>query len=183
MKPMHCSEPPHPGLVSCLESPNTARMKISRQRILSMAFLIIALALFTAMHFLPLSPYNARGWVVWENMWWVIRNPMILLNPVQMVAWSSFITSTLLIAASPFLGNVWIKSLLAWSMVVVFSGVASAGFLLVIFKDVPPRLGLYPGLWCLMISPVLNFVGLLLARPQWLKKSGPSFPPESQAVN
>lgn len=152
-----------------------------------MVFLLAALVLFTAMHFLPLSRFgDDLGWEMWKGVgfliWNMSRDPRAIGEPRDIVVLFSFLTFSLLIVASPFLGNVWVKSILAWSMVVIFSGLAAAGFWVVVFKGAPVG-DLRLGVWCLMISPVLNFVGLLLARPQWLKKLGLLFPPESQAVD
>ena len=156
-------------------------MKIGWQRILSMAFLITALVLFAAFHFLPLTRYDKdSGWELWKGMVQVALSPSSLREWQTGLAVSSFVTFSLLIVASPFLGNVWVKSLLGWSVVVVSSGMAAAGFP-VIFEGDWDDLGV--GGWCLIISPVLNFVGLLLARPQWLKKSGLPFPPESHSAS
>ncbi len=146
-----------------------------------MAFLITALVVFTAMHFLPIQRNaNDRGWELWREIAQVMMNPRSLGEWPTGFAVSSFLTFSLLIIASPFLGNVWVKSLLAWSIMVIFSGVAAAGFPVLLKGDWGE---LRVGGWCLIISPMLNFVGLLLARPQWLKKSGSSLSPESQAVN
>ncbi|MES2924726.1 MAG: hypothetical protein V4819_24445 [Verrucomicrobiota bacterium] len=158
-------------------------MKIGWQRILSMVFLIAALALFVTMHILPLSREDANGgWVLWIAIWELMHDPRLIGDSQVTMVVTSLLTCSLLIIASPFLGNVWVKSLLAWLIVLIFSGVATAGFWFMILKDSSVG-SLSSGMWCLMISPVLNFAGLLLARPQWLEKSGPSFPPECQAVN
>jgi hypothetical protein len=170
------------GACGLLESPNTARMQIGWQRILSMVFLIAALGMFTAMHFLPMSRLgDDRGWELWIGIGQAIRRLITSGEPQLAVALASFLTSSLLIVASPFLGSVWVKSLMAWLVVLIFSGVAAAEFGLMVFKDILAG-GLSSGGWYLMISTVLNFVGLLLARPQWLKKSGPSLPAEGQSA-
>ncbi|MES2922118.1 MAG: hypothetical protein V4819_11255 [Verrucomicrobiota bacterium] len=162
-------------------------MKIGRQRILSMAFLITALGLFTAMHFLPVDRSDdERGWLMWKLIWvviWLARKYPGFDYLGLAVGLFSFLTLSLLIVASPFLGNVWVKSLLAWSVVVIFSGVAAAGFCFwVLGLDGISTGNLRFGGWCLLIAPVLNFIGLLLARPKWLQRSGISFPSESQAA-
>lgn len=142
------------------------------QRIVSMGFLIVALALFVAMNFLPTTKFGeGLGWKMWPEIWWMSKNPANLSDGPNAVAYSSFLTFSLLITASPFLGNAWVKSLLAWSISVIFSGVAAAGFWVLIFTHNSAE-DLRLGAWCLLMSPVLNFIGLLLARPQWLKKPG-----------
>ena len=156
-------------------------MKIGGQRILSMGFLITALVLFTAMHFLTLDRFeNDRGWEMWNDVgfmiWNVCRDPSILGYSENTLRLFLFPTLSLLIVASPFFGAVWIKSLLAWSMVVIVSGMAACGlwvWLLLTFRG-SLTVDMSWGGWCLMFSPLLNFLGLLLARPQSLKKSGPA---------
>lgn len=166
-----------------LESLNTARMKIGWQRILSMVFLITGLVLFVAMHYLPMSRLgDDHGWDRWIGIGQEIRRLITSGEPQTAMPMASFLTSSLLIVVSPFLRNVWVKSLLAWSVAVIFSGMAAAVILVIVSKDTSVG-SLSLGGWCLMISPVLNFVGLLLARPQWLKKSGLPFPPENHSAS
>lgn len=147
---------------------NAPWMKMSGQRIISMALLIVALAMFLAMNFLPMTRFdeNELGWRVWQEIWQIIQDPAYINQWSSAVGLSSFFTFSLLTVASPFLGNVWVKSLLAWSISVTFSGVAAAGFWLMIFQDGSTE-GFVAGGWCLMISPGLNFAGLLLARTGW----------------
>lgn len=129
-----------------------------------MVFLIAALGMFTAFHFMPLSisSHGDRGGFIWVIIWGEIRDPILLRDSEFAVACSSFLALSLLMVASPFLGHVWRKSVLAWAIVVIFSGVSVAGFWCTILKDLPVDLSW--GGWFLMISPILNFVGLLLAR-------------------
>ena len=145
-----------------------------------MVLLIAALVLFTAMHFLPLVRSDNSGWKLWIYIGMRFHDPSFLGSRGAVVIFS-FLTFSLLIVGSPFLGNIWVKSLLSWSMAVIFSGVAAAGFWVIVDK---PTLegGFSSGMWCLMISPLLNFAGLLVARPQWLKKSGLPLRKESHAA-
>ena len=83
--------------------------------------------------------------------------------PDSVVMITSFLTFTLLIVASPFLTNVWMKSRLARGLVTTFSGLAAAGFWVMYFLRGEYR-DLGVGGWCLLISTVVNFAGLLLVR-------------------
>jgi hypothetical protein len=165
--------------VACglLETPDTARMKIGGQRLLSFEFLIAASGTYILMLFLPSSRNDDD--LGWES--WAMLLQLLMYDPSSLGEWrmalgiSSFATLSLLIAVSPFLGNIWVKSLLAWAIVVSFSALATGCYLLLVSSEWS---GLSVGGWFMVISPVLNFVGLLLARPQWLKKPGTSFPPE-----
>jgi hypothetical protein len=142
-----------------------------------MTLLVAALVFFAAFHLLPGFDEQA-GWRIWPNLGGLLSRLMkspdsLLLGPTGAVAIASFLTFSLLIVASPFLTNVWRKSRLAWWIVVIFSGVTSAGFLVSILTQNPIS-ELDTGAWCLLISPGLNFIGLLLARG---KSPDAGFPP------
>ncbi len=133
-----------------------------------MAFLILAPLLFVAFHFLPGFETEEVGWTVWRDLWKVMLEPQQLMDSQSAVLIASFLTFSLLIVASPFLTEVWTKSRLAWGFALTFSGLASAGFWVMIFSGPPsdPE----PGGWCLMIAPLLNFAGLLLI-PAYVPKT------------
>lgn len=163
--------------------PNTGWMKYDWRGILSMTFLITALLLFVAFNILPSIHDSKGGWRIWpelcEEMW--DHSQFLFREPKICIELASFLCISLLIVVCPFFKNVWSKSRMTWRMAVIFSGLTAAVFwgLFCIHGFNPsPRLGL----WCLLFAPVLNFIGLLLARPQWLKKSGPSWPPESESA-
>lgn len=161
--------------VACglLETPDTARMKIGGQRLLSFEFLIAALGIYILMLFLP----SLRGddELGWES--WAMLLQLVMYDPSCLGEWpialgiSSLATLSLLIIVSPFLGNVWAKSLLAWSIVVSLSFVATVCYLLLVSFEWAKW---SVGGWFMVLAPVFNFVGLLLARPQWLTKAGPA---------
>jgi hypothetical protein len=139
--------------------------------ILSMVFLIAALGLFVAFNILPSYGGWKGGWRIWpelcEDLW---DNPQFLLRePKQCIAIASVLCFSLLIVVSPFLKDVWPKSRLAWWTAVIFSGLTS-GTIWVIHCTNDSEQTLSLGLWCLFLAPVLNFIGLLLARPQWLDR-------------
>jgi hypothetical protein len=173
--------------VACgqLESHDTEQMKSDRQRILSMAFLIAALGLFVAFHFLPGFGQPECGWNVWHDVWRELRHMNFTFSgsgSAGTFVLVSFLNFSLLIVGAPFLKSVWPKSRLAWCLAVSFSGLAAGGFLaMYCVSGSTSKPG--AGGWCLLLAPVLNFVGLLLARPQWLKKSGLPFPPENHSAS
>ncbi len=146
----------------------------SIRRGISIALLVAALLLFVAFHFLPGFETEEVGWSVWRDLWKVMLEPQQLNDPQSAVLIASFLTFSLLIVASPFLTEVWTKSRLAWGFALTFCGLASAGFWVMIFSDSPsdPE----PGGWCLMIAPLLNFAGLLLARGETPESGIKSFP-------
>lgn len=140
-------------------------MENSKQQLVSMGFLIAALSSFVAFHLLLGFGNEERGWHVWPDLWRVVQDPKSL-DAKNAVIWASFLNFSLLIVVSPFLKNVWPKSLWAWWGAVIFSGLAGAAFWVMYFVTdfisgaSPPGVG---G-WCLMTAPIFNFVGLLLAR-------------------
>ncbi len=111
-----------------------------------------------------------------------LRTPQDLLRyPEDAVIEICFLNIALLIVAAPFLTQVWLKSRLAWWFATAVSGLVAGGNLgMLLVNNSMPDLG--SGGWCLLIALILNFIGLLLARPQWLKKSGLPFPPESHSA-
>ena len=155
----------------------------NRNRRISIALLIAALALFVAFHVLPGFNHKNPGWKVWARLWMDLRTPQDLLRyPEDAVIEICFLNIALLIVAAPFLTQVWLKSRLAWWFVTAVSGLVAGGNLgMLLVNNSMPDLG--SGGWCLLIALVLNFTGLLLARPQWLKKSDLPFPPESPAAD
>ena len=88
-----------------------------------------------------------------------------MVEPMGWVAIASFLTASLLIVVSPFLGWVWIKSKMAWLPTVIFGGLSAASFSVAILfgrSSDEHRIGW--GLYLLMTAPVLNFIGILFAR-------------------
>lgn len=141
-----------------------------RQKV-ALALLIAALLLFAAFHFLPVGTNSDDGGDVWRGLWRLLQRPQRLWGmPDSVVMITSFLTFTLLIVASPFLTNVWMKSRLARGLVTTFSGLAAAGFWVMYFLRGEYR-DLGVGGWCLLISTVVNFAGLLLVRGNTLKSA------------
>jgi hypothetical protein len=138
---------------------------VERIRILlSMAFLVAALLLFVAFHFLWGFGNDEPGWHSWIDVGQAFRNPSEFLDdPNRAVAIVSFLTFSLLILASPFLTPVWTKSRLGWWIAVVFSALAAGAFWVMIFTRGSHQ-SLGPGGFCLVMAPMLNVAGLLLAR-------------------
>lgn len=136
-----------------------------------MMFLIAALVLFVAYNILPDQGGRDVGWHIWPELWKdMLHDPQSFFRDSKLgIIISSFLCFSLIIVVSPFLKNVWPKSRLAWWGVMAFSGLTSVGFWGVFcVKSSNQSLG--TGLWCLLFAPVLNFIGLLLARPQWLER-------------
>jgi hypothetical protein len=162
-------------------------VRISIWQLISKIFMAAAIAAFTAFHFIRDPDQNSdRGWTIWKNLWDLLLNPSSMSEPMGWVAIASFLSASLMIVVSPFLGRVWIKSKMAWLPAVIFSGIAAVGFTIAILlgkADHDQPIGW--GMILLMAAPVLNFIGLLLARTgaspldtsRWTSDA-PSSPPE-----
>ena len=149
------------------------------RRFVVLVLLVAALLLFVAFHLMHLKT-GERGWDTWRGIWEIFHQPEVILKvPMLAMAVASFLMFSILVVASPFLTGVWTRSRLAWIVAIISSGLVT-GVVWGIYQNRPGHLS--AGEWCLMISLMLNFVGLLLARPRWLKKSGPSWSPESHAA-
>jgi len=126
----------------------------------SFALLCVALSLFVTFHFTDAFSHE-WGWRVWPDLWRVAQHPKSLDSKLAVIL-ASFLNFSFLIVVSPFLKNVWTKSLLAWWGAVTFSGLAGVVFWVMYFLgSVAPSA---VGGWCLMLAPIFNFSGLLLAR-------------------
>lgn len=136
-----------------------------------MALLLAALGMFVAFHFM--APYTQSdpgfidaGWKIWQSFFDLLREPSEI-SPYNGIVASSFLTLALLIVTTPFLFYVWLRSGYAWCFVTILSGLAAAGFTGLEWIRVldETMTGSYLlGGWFLMFSPILNFLGLLLAR-------------------
>ena len=153
------------------QNEKTPSVRISVWQLLSKAFMVAAIAAFAAFHFIRNPEQNDdAGWTIWKELWELVQHPLRMDEPIGWIAVASFLTSSLLIVTSPFLGRVWLKSKMAWLPTVIFGGLSAVGFCVAILigrSEHEGRLGW--GLYLLMAAPVLNFIGLLFARVGALK--------------
>lgn len=128
--------------------------------------MVAAIAAFATFHVIRHSDQNNDlGWMIWRDLWDLLLNPSRMDEPIGWVAVASFLGASLMIVVSPFLGRVWIKSKMAWLPTVIFSGITAVGFSVAILigrSTNDQSLGW--GMVLLMAAPVLNCIGLLLAR-------------------
>lgn len=136
---------------------------------------LISLIAFHGMVFVDrrLGDEVVYGWQVWPEIWGFILDPDFSeLGDLIMI--SAFLTSVLLIVIAPFAIPLFRASRLAWWLAAIVAGTALVGLtgvLLVDYADVPPekeKLG--PGFFCLIASQVLNFLGLLFVRAEYVEK-------------
>ena len=134
--------------------------------LVSLAFLIASAATFAAFHFLvgfTNQDEGSRGWTVWTEIWDIVRETSVLEDPAAVIALASFFTFVVLVLCSPFLRALYRKSRVIWWLVTVMSGMATIGFAMAVFSNNPPE-NLRAGGICLLVTPLLNLVGLLLIR-------------------
>ena len=142
--------------------------------LLPLAPMVVAVVLFAAFHFLPVQKeWRELGWGIWPEVYDVLSAPA-RLDAMNGIGLASFLMFSVLIVSSPFLMPVWRKSKLALVLARVFSGLGMGGFWMMFLVEGDLE-RLASGAWCLMIAPVLNFMGLLLV----FRENGPESPPES----
>jgi hypothetical protein len=142
-----------------------------RMNLIALALLITALIAFVAFHFLIVDVYKDPlisdeleivGWQVWPSAFEFLQH-YDTSDMHAMVAISAFVTSALLIVASPFIVPFLRISRLSWWITVISSGAAMCGLGGVILMErsysIPG-----PGSHCLLASLALNFLGLLFIR-------------------
>ena len=140
--------------------------------LLALAFLIASLLLLGAFHALPMETGEdpERGWAIWVEVWGILLNPEQLSGDISgAIAFVSFLTFVGLIACCPFLIGLLRRSRLLWWMATILSGIATIGFSALVLGDIaegnnPDLRETWPGMVCLLASPVLNFIGLLFIR-------------------
>ena len=144
-----------------------------RMNLIALALLITALIAFVAFHFLVITIYTDPGysktrdlgWEIWPELLEFLKD--VDFDQIQgMIAASAFLTYCLLVVASPFLVPVLRISRIGWWVTVIASGVAMLGFggVILISNDDPSFSVPGPGLYCLLASLALNFLGLLFIR-------------------
>jgi hypothetical protein len=141
--------------------------------LIALALLITALIAFIAFHFLVITIYTDPGYSKTRDLGWEIWPELLeFLKDVDfdqlqgMIAASAFLTYCLLVVASPFLVPVLRVSRIGWWVTVIASGLAMLGFggIVLISNDDPSFSLPGPGLYCLLASLALNFIGLLFIR-------------------
>ena len=148
------------------QNEKTHFVRISVWQLLSKAFMVAAIAAFVAFHFIrDPEQSNDAGWKVWKELGDLVLHPSGMDEPMGWVAIASFLTASLLIVVSPFLGAVWLKSKMAWLPTVIFGGLSAASLsVAILFGRLAEERLIGWGLYVLMTAPILNFIGLLFAR-------------------
>ncbi len=145
-----------------------------RMNLIALSLLITALIAFIAFHFLIIERYTDPmlklgpemvGWQVWPILYDTLTSHLGSNNISGMIALSAFITFSLIVAGCPFLIPILKVSRLSWWIVVVSSGAAMCGLGGNILTEQDPDFSTPgPGLYCLLASLALNFLGLLFIR-------------------
>jgi hypothetical protein len=149
-----------------------------RRNVVALVFLIGGLVFFGLFQVLPCnSEYEeSQGWTIWEELWELVRDPSELADLADSGLWvypfiGAIVAGSLMVPVAPFL--IWFlarSAVLHW----VFVGVVGMTFIGVLVPilveggmDDPG-----PGLFCLVMSPLVSLIGLFLVKRQRFGQSG-----------
>lgn len=148
-----------------------------RMNLIALALLITALVAFIAFHLLVFTIYTATyevskslefGWQLWPELMDFLKDADFD-NVPGMIGASAILTHSLLVVVSPFITNVLRTSRTSWWITAISSGVAMCGLggIVILIAGSDPFFSIPgPGLYCLLASLALNFLGLLFIRRQ-----------------
>ena len=141
---------------------------------LALGFFIAALVCFGVFHFVSIDGNpGAKGWAVWSELFHFIkRGAWRYMNPKFAFGFGSFLGMAILTLSGPFLFPVVGGSRLVRWVLTFFSFAILAGFGVFMVMRSP-----VPGLWWLLVSQILNFIGFLCLRSLKPEKTAPTFPP------
>ena len=147
------------------------------RRRFAIILLTLALVFFVAFHFLPWNNYpgSEPGWEVWGQIKQIPRSADV---PKDMITASGFLTSSLILVASPLLVPVFESSRLARNLVLVMSGLALVGvtgFMLFLTTNFGRFLA---GSGCLMLAQALHLAGMIVVKP----RPKPSLPGDDPGI-
>ncbi len=134
---------------------------------IALVLFVSAFGSFVAFHFIPFwslpNPYsrsNISGWEAWTEFARSLRS-FSSVEVSDLILWSSFLTGSLLLVASPWLIPVFRISRMAWWICVLATAISTLGFFGVLIPDVKAseEVGPGPGLLCLFSAMLLNFLG------------------------
>jgi hypothetical protein len=123
-------------------------------------------------HFLPVARGSEQGWTIWARVVRKLQNPNLVHNSRDLLFIASLLTLVALVAASPLLVKVYLKSRLAWGLAAFMSGFCTFAIWYIV-PDMLRHRAIDAGGWCLLAAPALNFAGLLALRPRWLTRDHP----------
>jgi hypothetical protein len=134
---------------------------------LPLAFFIAALAAYVAFHFLPWSIHGPdHGWRIWGM---VLRIPRVWNDFRNLLPTFGFLTSGLLVLASPFLVPAFPASRLARILVRLMSAMATVSLtgamLWHSYFDSFAGFRGSSGMLCLIAAQLLHLTGTMLLRP------------------
>lgn len=131
----------------------------------SLAFLVGALLIFVAFHFLPGFGSEDPGWKVWPAIWDVFLDLDVLSEAIDVILIACFLSQTVVVSFAPFLFAILQRSRVLWWLAVVLAGTSTFGIWIgVLENNSVDDLG-SSGL-ALLAAPLVNLVGLLLLRGQ-----------------
>jgi len=133
---------------------------------------VAALTSFVAFHFVEFWHFtepgfdpDTIGWRIWTELPMTFRR-LSHVDGMQMIFWSGFLTSSLLLASSPFVAGVLRISRLAWWIGTLTSGAANIAFGCVFIPLVSETAEISPGPgFCFLLAAILlNFLGFFFIR-------------------
>lgn len=137
-----------------------------RMNLIALALLITALIGFVCFHFMVVDDdSNEMGWEFWPSLIDFLKDADF--EEVEgMIAAAAFLSYTLLVAVTPFAITALCRSRAIWWLSTIASGSAMCGLGGVIIVGLMDASGSEagPGLYCLLGSLLLNFLGLLFIR-------------------
>jgi hypothetical protein len=139
---------------------------------IALGLFVSAVGGFVAFHFIPfwslpnLDSYsNVTGWEAWTEFARSLRS-FSSAEFGDLILWSSFLTGSLLLVASPWLITVFRMSRMAWWICVLATAISTLGFFGVLIPNMvtSEEVGPGPGLLCLFSAMLLNFLGFCFIR-------------------
>lgn len=130
---------------------------------LALALFCGSMVSFILFNLLPGFGSGDRGWTIWLAILEAVQSPALFRELRDQISIASLLTLVVLVTASPFLIQVYLKSRLAWWLAFTMAGISTlALWFILLFTLQVPQMGF--GGWCLLASPALNFAGLLSLR-------------------
>lgn len=139
-----------------------------RMNLIALALLVTALIAFVSFHFLVIEYDDSSpdmGWEIWPTFFDTLKN-LDITDMEDMLATSAFFTYCLLVIASPFSMVLLRNSRPLWWISTITSGGAfcTISGMICLAELIGTSSTPGPGLYCLLASLALNFLGLLFIR-------------------
>jgi hypothetical protein len=162
------------GPMDCFLSCSMPQIPASMMNQAARTLFLAALGCFAAFHFVSFyiiqnqsfASEDFTGWKIWKGLVADAFRHSSRVDAKEMIAYSGFLTSALLLVSSPFLVPFLRISRLAWWICVLTSGASMLGFGSVIIPQatISPDVVPGPGFCFLLAAMTLNFLGFFFIR-------------------